>query len=294
MSKALDNEMKTLSDSEMKELDSIVKKHVAGGGQVGSGFISKLIKKIKKKRKAITKKVVDTGKKVAVKGIEKLTGCKDKKTEFPYNYKKLPNEGKHQTFKSEDGCLYSAQWSGPGTRVVPKITALWKKYNGDIRAMTDRKTFAHPVDRQAMAHDLAYLIAGVEQDKDKKYQMIRTADERFIRRLKNIKGINSTIPLNAMRAKVLFEKAGGKQYSGEEKSTDEDIDRAKKLLAALQQSGEGKSAVGTKSRSAAAPRVAKKESSKEYDNIIDALQGRGSSDHKLDRIIEMLEKISAK
>jgi len=256
----MDKQMKDLSPSEMKELDKEVKAYIKGGGQMGSGIFRKLINKIKKHRK----KVVKVAKKVVVAGVEKATGCKDKKTHDPYNYVKKPNESKHQTFKAKDGCLYSAKWSGPGTMVLPKIAELYSKH-GSVSEMIKSSMFSNPIDRQAMAHDIAYLLAGDEEDKDKKYQMIRTADERFVKRLSKIKDdkFNTTIPLNAMKAKILFEKAGGKQYSGEEPiKSQEQRDRAKALLSALQRSGEGK----------------KKKDSGRFDAIIKAIQeGSGYS-----------------
>jgi hypothetical protein len=289
---SLDQEMKDLTDAEVKQVNKQVSEYVRGGGQVGNGFIKNLINKIKKKRKAVTKKVIDTGKKLAVKGIEKAAGCKNKKTGDPYDYKRLPNESKHQLFLM-DGCTYSAKWSGAGTIVVPKIKSLWSKYNGNVAAMVARPNFVNPIDRQAMAHDLAYLIAGLEKKDNKALhdKMIRTADERFVKRLKKMSDKNALIPLNAMRAKILFEKGGGPVYSGSEKSTPEDIDHAKQLLAALQRSGEGK----------------KKKKNDKYDALISAMQGRGVEPmtptneqvgngceigKKLDKIIEMLEKMA--
>lgn len=118
---------------------------------------------------------------------------------------------------------------------------MYNKHNGDFSKAVKSDQFVHPVDRQAAAHDIRYLLAGDEPDKDKKYQMIRAADEKFISRLKKMKQDgNVLLPLKAMQAKVLFEKAGGKQYSGVEPfKNDEQRRRANALLAALEQVGEG-------------------------------------------------------
>ena len=261
MSKKLDKEMSDLTPSELKALDKQVRSFIKGNGQIGAGIFSKLIKKLKKNRKKIVKRAVNLGKKVAVKSIEKVTGCKNKRTDEPFNYKKLPNESKHQTFKSKDGCLYSAKWSGPGTRVLPKIAALYAKHNGNISAMIKSSDFVNPIDRVAMLHDINYLIAGDEEDTDKKNALIREADLHFIRKLtpmlKSDK-FNVFIPLNAMKAKVVFEKAGGKVYSGDEPFTsDEQRTRAKALQSALRRGGAGKKKKG------------------KYDNIIDAIRGTG-------------------
>lgn len=237
----LNKQMEDLSPSEMKQLDKQVKAYIKGGGQVGAGFFKKLISKIKKGRKKVQKKIVEKGKEVATKAIDTVAGCKNKRTDPPFDYKKKPNEWKHQTFLI-DGCSYSAAWSGPGTIVLPKIAELWAKYNGNVSEIIKSSNFVSPIDRQAMAHDLRYLLAGDEPDKDKSYQMIRDADEKFIKRLEKFKSDKNTlIPLNAMKAKVLFEKAGGKQYSGNEPiKTEEQRQQAKQLLAALTQSGEGR------------------------------------------------------
>jgi len=148
--------------------------------------------------------------------------------------------------------------------VLPKIAELYAKHNGNVSEMIKSSMFSNPIDRQAMAHDIAYLLAGDEEDKDKKFQMIRVADERFVRRLSKIKNdkFNTTIPLNAMKAKILFEKAGGKQYSGNEPiKSEEQRTRSKALLSALQRSGEGK----------------KKKKKGDFDNVIDAIRGGGLS-----------------
>ena len=232
-----------LSPSEMKKLEKEVRAYIKGSGksQVGEGVFKNILKKIRNARKKVVKKAVDKGKEVVKKGVEKAAGCKNKKKGMPWDYKKLPNESKHQSFMV-DGCVYSAYWSGPGTQVLPKIEYLYNKHNGDFSKAVKSDQFVHPVDRQAAAHDIRYLLAGDESDKDKKYQMIRSADEKFISRLKKMKSeANVLVPLRAMQAKVLFEKAGGKQYSGSEPfKNDEQRKRAKSLLAALEQVGEGK------------------------------------------------------
>lgn len=102
-----------LTPSEMKKLENEVRAYIKGSGksQVGEGVFKDLIKKIRKARKKVVSKVVDTGKEVVKKGVETVAGCKNKKKGMPWDYKKLPNESKHQSFLI-DGCVYSAYWSG--------------------------------------------------------------------------------------------------------------------------------------------------------------------------------------
>lgn len=256
----MESQIQNLSSSEVKELDGLVREHIAGGGQLGSGIFKRLIKRIKKGRKKVQKKLVDAGKKAVVKGIETAAGCKNKRTDGPYGYKKKPNESKHQTFVDKDGCLYSAAWSGAGTMVLPKIAELWAKHNGNVSEMVKSSMFVNPIDRVAMLHDLSYLLAGDAPDKETKNRLIREADEHFIKRLSAIKNdkINVTIPLNAMKAKILLEKSGGPVYAGNEPiKSEEQRTRAKQLIAALKQVGAGK----------------EKKKAGKYDAVVAALRG---------------------
>ena len=166
---------------------------------------------------------------------ERMTGCRNKRTDYPYNYQKLPNEKRHQTFKGEDGCLYAAQWSGPGTQVLPKLDEWWARHNGDVERIIDESNFANPVDRVAMRHDLEYLLAGDEEDPQKSYDMVRRADEAFIETLAKMRDddkFNVFVPLNALRAKVGLEKRGMKQYKGSEAFENDEQRQKAKILAA--------------------------------------------------------------
>ena len=189
-----------------------------------------------KRRSRAAREELEKGEQEEISFAERVLGCTNKETGYPWNYRKLKNERLHQTFVGEDNCLYGAQWSGPGTQVLPKMDAWWARHNGNVDEMIDARNFVHPVDRIAMRHDLEYLLAGDEPDEAKRYQMVRDADLAFIESVGRLPddGLNKSIPLNAMRAKVGAERRGLKQYSGKEDfERVEQKSRAQMLVKAL-------------------------------------------------------------
>lgn len=231
MSKHQLDVIKTLSDKQVEELNTILKLRKKQTGKVGKGFFSRAVDAVKKLG-GVRKAVEKVG--------DKALGCKDKNPKWDYN--PPANESKHQIFK-QGSCLYNAKWSGPGDIVLPKLTKLLKEANNDVSKVISKSEFANPVDRVAMLHDIAYTMAGFEEDKDKQNKLINDADLHFINRLEKLlpnDKLNVTIPLNAMKAKVVLQNKTGKYYGANEKPTAEQFEMLKKVADALRASGSGK------------------------------------------------------
>jgi len=229
-----------MSSGELRTLKKLVKSY---DGMTGAGFFSKAISAVKNtynrakdKAKEVVKNVnVDNALEVANKGINVVRGCTNKNPNWDYK----PKAGeKHQILFDKNGqCSYRSRFSGPGTKVIPDVKELLAKYNNNISLALKKENFVSDVDREAMGHDIRYVLA--KGDKDK----IRRADEIFIQVLSKIKGEdkNVLIPLNAMKAKIAGEKSGVlKVYGGDEIASESDTKLLENVLAHLEQIGFGK------------------------------------------------------
>ena len=134
--------------------------------------------------------------------------------------------------------------SPPGDIVIPKVRALNKKYNGNISLMVSPKNFASKIDLSAFLHDVLYVLASDEPDKESQNKAIRAADLHLISKLEKIKASgdnNATIPLLAIKAKVKAEGIGAPVYGANEKiPTESDRILLNKIKEHLRMVGAGK------------------------------------------------------
>jgi len=249
--------MKELTD---KQLNKLLK-----DAKLGKGLLDKIKQGLSKGADKLlqnTSTVVNT-----------LKGCKESDKNPDWKYTPKPGE-KHQILFTKDGkCNYRARFSGPGTKVNPGLRALMAMHGNDISKATASSSFVSNVDKEALAHDIRYLLS----DSDPK--LVRDADMKFVKVLSRIKGEdkNVLIPLTAMKAKMIAEDSKAiKVYAGNESSTPAELELAKKVLSHLSMQGYGR----------------KKRAGK-YDNVIDAIQSGTGLDELLSKSkdIEMKDDI---
>ena len=101
---------------------------------------------------------------------------------------------KHIPMVVKDG-IRTAEFCGPFTHVEKRIRLGIQPLN--------------PTDSVCKKHDLDYLsISRSGKDDETKGNLVRVADRRMIRLLKNRKGINASIARNAIKTKMLAENLG--------------------------------------------------------------------------------------
>jgi len=242
---ALDMKLnKLIPDIKGKERTLVKKRileHLEEGGQVGQGFFDSLKSGIKSVAKAVAP-IAKTAASTAVQNIalNKIApskeGCTNRNPDWEYNMK--PGES-HQVYVTKEGCRYNSRFSGPGTHVLQDVNELLAKYNNSIANAVKSSNFTSDIDKEALAHDIRYVLA-TNGDPSKVKDLVREADNIFIKKLSTINDSNAVVPLSAMRAKVAGEKAGViSVYAGDEKVGPSDLKLLQDMLNHLEMQGFG-------------------------------------------------------
>jgi len=226
-----------LTKKQIQLVATQVKKELKTNGKLGAGLFSNIVSGVK----SLAKKAAPVLASAAVSAVQNKVidkvgpskeGCKERNPDWEYT----PKSGElHQVYVTKEGCRYTSKFSGPGTHLVDDVKQLLNKAGGNISQAVQSSNFTSDIDREALAHDLRYLLSKGDP------KLVREADRIFINKLKTINDANAAVPLAAMIAKTKGEDAGiVKVYSGDEKATDEELDLMKKVLDHMEMLGFGK------------------------------------------------------
>lgn len=223
-----------LSAKQHKLVVKKVQERLRSGRGVGGAFFSDLVSKVKQGAKNLAGKAIETGLNVA----HKVTNAVCTNPNPKWEVKLLPGE-KHQIFRN-GLCTYRGRWSGPGTQVLPHLREMLAMNNNNISMALEDKNFVSLVDKEAMAHDLRYMLSDGSKEK------VREADQKFINVLSKMTDPQRLIPLAAMKAKVLAEDYKITDVYGIHKEQVSDADRKlmQDVLAHLEQQGYGRHGAG--------------------------------------------------
>lgn len=231
----------SLTEAQKKLVQKKVNERMKSHGKIGGGFFSNLVsgvKSVASQASAALPAIKNTAIKVA-----NAVASDNKPLNDKWVYDAPANEKLHQVFKAKDGNFYTAKFSGPGDIMVPKINALWDKYNGNVSEITNADNFADPIDLSAFLHDVLYTLAGDEPDKESVNKAIRAADLHLIDRLQkqaDAGNSNAAIPLKLIKVKVAAEDKGAPVYGANEKIPDDKTrDRLNKIAEHLKMKGYG-------------------------------------------------------